>query len=70
MKFARKLLFVSTINIAWLRQKFAAMLKGRKASMICAGKYDYSSGQLEEANSKIKVLKQTAYGYRTSSTSR
>ncbi len=40
------------------------MLKRRKAGIICAGKYGYSSGQLEGANNKIKVLKRTAYGYR------
>ncbi len=51
-------------------KKFAAMLMGRKASIISAGKYGNSSGQLEEAKSKSKVLKRTAYGYRRSSTSR
>ncbi len=41
-------------------KKFAAMLKRRKASIICAG--EYSSAQLEMRITK--VLKRIVYGYR------
>lgn len=65
VEFARKLLFASNNKHGFAPAKpFATMLKRRKAGIICAGKYGYSSGQLEGANNKIKVLKRTAYGYR------
>ena len=65
IEFARRLLFAINNKHGFAPAKtFATMLKRRKAGIICAGKYGYSSGQLEGANNKIKVLKRTAYGYR------
>lgn len=45
-------------------KKFAAMLKRREEGILWAGTYGYSSGRLEGANNKIKVLKRNAYGFK------
>ncbi len=62
---ARKLLFAINDKYGFKPVKqFVSMLRRRMAGILYASQFGYSSGQLESANNKIKVLKRTAHGYR------